>query len=158
MGAPVRGCSGEPLLRDRGGSARGNTPTALAGVGAGHQALPGRRRRDAEGALIGRERRFRVGNPIHVADARVVVEVVAEVGLAVAHVFGAVEHVRVPDLVDVGRSRDLLLRVRLAELEEAEIFVRGGAQLPGAPLGIVATHESDRSREIDHRFGCQRMR
>lgn len=79
------------------------------------------------------------------------VEIVAEVLVAVTHVVDTVEHMGVPDLVDVRRCRDLVLRKRLAELKEAKIFVGRIGNPLGTPIGMVASHKGNRPREVDSR-------
>ena len=131
-----------------------DTATSFARIGAGHEAHPSGRRRDAKGSLENRER---VGYALEVrfADAGIVVQVVAEVGVAVAHIVYAVEHVGMPDLVNVRRGRDLLFRERLAELQETQVFVLRGREAFGGPVGIVALYARCHPTQVDSRYCCQ---
>lgn len=135
-------------------SSDADTAAAAAGVGTGHQTHPGRRRCDAVGRLEDRERVVDAVE-IGLADAGVVVQVVPEVAVAVAHVVDAVEHVRVPDLVDVRRGGDLLLGERLAQLQETAVLELRGAEPVVGPVGVVTLHARHHATELEVGQGCQ---
>ena len=130
--------------------------TPLAGVRAGREAHPDRRRGRSEGLLVEHERVVR-SIDVRLADARVVVQVVAEVDVAVAHVGHAVEHVHVPDHVDVRGSRDLALGERLAELEEAPVRGLDLLDLRLGPVRMIALDPVDHPGQVDVGHVCQDM-
>ena len=68
-------------------------------------------------------------------------QVVAEVNLAVLHVVDAVEHVGMPDGVDVSGRCDFLLGMHSAELPETQVFLRGSINPGRRPVRVVAQHE-----------------
>lgn len=134
----------------------GNTPTPTAGIGAGQKTRPrlrgiGRKRRPVDG-----ERVLRADRVFCIADAGIVMEIVAEVDLAVTTVVGTIEHVRMPELIDVGRRRDLVFRICLAELEKAEIFLTRLPQTLDIPFGVGPDNQLGDPTDVDMGHLCQR--
>ncbi len=119
---------------------------SLSGVRAGHEPRPRHRRLLLEGLPEDVERV--VGAlEVELADAGVVVQVVAEVLVAVAHVVHAVEHVRVPDFIDVRRRGNLPSRVHLAQLQEARVLGQRLLEAGFRPLRVLLLH--DRVQTVD---------
>lgn len=69
------------------------------------------------------------------------VQVAAEDLLAVAVVVDRVQHVRVPDLVDVRRRHDLGGGVVAAEGEEAPVLLERGGETLVVPVRVPREHE-----------------
>lgn len=112
---------------------------ATAWVGTGHQIHP-RCRRFVEKASVGVQCRSDAVE-VRFADAGIVVEVVAKEQVAVLHVVDAVQHVRVPDFVDVVRGCDFLRGELPAEHQKALVFRNGGLDSRANPVRVVARNE-----------------
>ena len=133
-----------------------NASAAAAGIGTGHEALPGSGRLHAEHIFVCRKRFHRVPDVGFFADTGIVMEVVTEVLVAVRHVVDAVEHVGMPNLVNIRRSRYLAVRKRLAKTKEPEVFIGRASNPFRVPVRLIALHEGDSPRKIDNRHCRQR--
>jgi hypothetical protein len=83
------------------------------------------------------------------ADARVVVQVPAEVLVAELPVVHAVEDVGVPHHIDVRRRGDRRSPVLAVEHEELEVAVDRRRDLLVRPVGLLATHERPEPIDVD---------